>query len=301
MNPPDVAVSPARSDVTIRPLRPEDAAAAAAAARTALEDLYAEEVAPEDEAMRIAGGTARVAHLQRTDPGGCWVAEAGGQVVGTAIGLIREGVWGLSLLGLLPAFQGLGIGSRLYAPALRYGADQPGGIILSSSHPAAMRCYARTPGYRLLPTVGLSGRWDPRRAPTALRCRPGDVSADAPTLACASRHARGASHLTDLPVLLDRPGSVLLVVEDEGFACACHGFVTLLAARTEAAAEDLLWGAITSGPRGATVSYDFVSAANQWAIRAGVEAGLSINLCGPIFVRGRVGSLAPFLPNGAYL
>ena len=295
------ATATATADVTIRPLRPQDAAAAAAAARRALDELYPEELSPEDDALRTADGTARAAHLQRTDPGGCWVAEIEGEVVGAALGLVREGVSGFSLFGILPAFQGRGIGSRLYAPALQYGAGASGGIILSSSHPAATSRYARSPGYRLIPTVGLSGAWDPRRVPPALRSRPGDLSADAETIAGASRRARGASHLADLPTLLDRPGSALLVIDGEGFACARRGSVTLLAARTEAAAADLLWGAMRSGPRGGTVSLDFVTAENQWAIRTGLDAGLSITECGPMFVRGQLGTMAPYLPNGMYL
>ena len=76
----------------------------------------------------------------------------------------------------------------------------------------------------------------------------------------------------------------------------------MLAARTERAAEDLLWGAMASGPRGSTVSHDFISADNQWAIRVGLEAGLSlVTDCGPIFVRGEIGPMAPFLPSGAFL
>jgi GNAT superfamily N-acetyltransferase len=291
------------ADATIRPLLAQDAAAAAATARRSLEALYPEDVASSagEEAIRVAGGTARVAHLQATDPGGCWVAEIDGQVVGCAIGLIREGVWGFSLFALLPEFQGRGIGTRLYEPALEYGAGEPGGIILSSSHPAAMRRYARSPGYRLLPAVSLSGTWDPRRAPAALRCRPGDLAADAQTIDAASRHVRGASHMRDLPTLLNRPGVRLLVVEGEGFACARNGTPWLLAARSESAAEDLLWGAITGGPHGGTVSVDFVTAENQWAIRVGLEAGLAITIDGPTFVRGDVGPLAPYLPSGAYL
>ena len=290
-----------RADVTIRPMSPRDAVDAAAAAHAALRQIYPEELTPEEEAIRAAGGTARAAHLQQTDPGGCWVAEQEGQIVGTALGLIREGVWGFSLFGLLPAFQGRGIGTRLYAEALAYGAAEPGGIILSSSHPAAMRRYARSPGYRLLPSVELSGTWDPRRVPTGLRCRPGDLTADRATIQAASRHVRGASHARDLAVLLDRPGSVLLVIDDEGFACARDGSPALLAARSQAAAEDLLWGAITSGPRGGTVSFDFVTAENQWAIGVGLEAGLALSPDGPVFVRGEVGPMAPYLPSGAYL
>jgi GNAT superfamily N-acetyltransferase len=292
---------PRAADVTIRPMRAQDAAAVAVAARSALTALYPEEVTAEEDLILSAAGTARAAHLQHTDPDGCWVADVEGQIVGTAIGLIREGVWGFSLFAVLPAFQGHGIGSRLYAAALRYGATEPGGIILSSSHPAAIAGYARSPGFRLLPTVDVCGRWDPRRAPAALRCRPGDLVLDAQTIDAASRHVRGASHLRDLPDFLQRPGSTLLVIEDEGFVCVRNGCPALLAARTEAAAEDLLWGAIASAAPGAKVSYDHVTADNQWAIRAGVMAGLSIAPDGPTFVRGQIGPMAPYLPSGAYL
>jgi GNAT superfamily N-acetyltransferase len=282
-------------------MRPEDAETAAAAGHAALSALYPEDVSEERAPQLAAARVRRAAHLQRTDPGGCWVAEVDGRVVGTALGLVREGVWGFSLFGLRPGFQGLGIGTRLYEAALAHGADAPGGIILSSSHPAAMRRYARTPGYRLLPAVGLSGIADERRAPTGLRSRPGDVDADAATLDAASRHVRGASHGRDLPELMSRPGAVLLVIEDAGFVVARDGSIALLAARSEAAAEDLLWSGLMSGPRGGTVGFDFVTAENQWAIRVGLEAGLALTPDGPVFVRGELGALAPYLPSGAYL
>ena len=298
-------------------MRPEDAADAGAVADAALSALYPVEMPAAEAESRAPGRTARAAHLQRTDPGGCWVADADGRVVGAALGLVREGVWGLSLFGLLPAFQGQGLGRRLYERALAYGADQAGGIILSSSHAAAMRSYARSPGFRLLPAVELSGAWDPRKLPAALRCRPGDLDADRATLDAASRHVRGASHATDLPTLLARPGFGLLVLEDEGFAVAHEGSPYVLAARTEAAppastaearaarteaaAEDLLWGCMASGPRGGSVHAGFVTAANQWAIRVGLEAGLALSPDGPVFVRGDVGPMAPYLPSGAYL
>jgi GNAT superfamily N-acetyltransferase len=288
-------------DVTIRELAPQECADAAAVARVSLGALYPEELTPEQEAIHTANATARIAHLQRNDPGGCWVAAIDGRLIGVAIGIIREGIWGLSLFAVLPEFQGLGIGSRLYAPTLAYGADQPGGMILSTTHPAALRRYARSPGFELLPMLGLAGVVDRRRAPSSLRCRPGDLDADASTIDAASLHVRGASHLRDLPTHLRRPGSTLHVVDGEGFACAHEGSVTLLAARTEAVAEDLMWGALLSGPSDTTVSCHFVTASNQWAFRVGLEAGLAIEDWGGLFVRGEVGPLAPYLPSGAYL
>jgi hypothetical protein len=44
-----------------------------------------------------------------------------------------------------------------------------------------------------------------------------------------------------------------------------------------------------------------VTANNQWAIRVAVEARLSIAPHGPLFVRGQIGPMAPYLPSGAYL
>ncbi len=286
--------------MTIRPMRPEDAPAASAVGHAALAAIYpAMDAGAADD--RIAWQTTRAAHLQATDPGGCWVAEEDGQVVGVALGLLREGVWGFSLFGILPEVQGQGIGSRLYARALEYGAREPGGIILSSSHPAAMRRYALSAGFRLIPTVSLAGAWDPRSVPPDLRCRPGDLEADAATIDAASRHVRGASHRRDLRTLLDRPGAALLVVEGDGFVVARDGTPVVLAARTEEAASELLWGAFTSGPRGGSVDVEFVTAENQWAIRTGLAAGLALSVDSPVFVRGSTGALAPFLPSGAYL
>jgi GNAT superfamily N-acetyltransferase len=291
------------ADVEIRPLRAADADAVVDAAYTAIAVIYPEpDWTPDERAIAVAGGRARVLHLLDTDPSGCWVAEHDGRVVGTALGLIRDGVWGFSLFALLPDFQGRGIGTRLYAPALDYGASEPGGIILSTPHPAAMRRYARSDGYRLLPAVRLTGAWNAARLPDGLRARPGDLEADAGTIEAASRFVRGASHMRDLPTLLEqRPGVRLLVVDGEGFAVARDGETWLLAARSETAAEDLLWSVFVSGPRGGSVEVNYVTAENQWAIRVGLEAGLVLSPDGPTFVRGDVGPMAPYLPSGAYL
>jgi hypothetical protein len=46
----------------------------------------------------------------------------------------------------------------------------------------------------------------------------------------------------------------------------------LLAARTESAAEDLLWGAMRICGPARKMGVEFVTAENQWAIRVGLEA-----------------------------
>jgi GNAT superfamily N-acetyltransferase len=72
-----------------------------------------------------------VAHLLDTDPAGCWVAEARGDVVGVALGFVRDDVWCFSLFGLLPASQGQGIGRELLGAAL----TTPTGAAAGSSCP----------------------------------------------------------------------------------------------------------------------------------------------------------------------
>ena len=40
--------------------------------------------------------------------------------------------------------------------------------------------------------------------------------------------------------------------------------------------------------------------AQQWAIRVVLEAGLSLQAYGALCVRGRTGTLHPFIPSGAF-
>jgi hypothetical protein len=86
-----------------------------------------------------------------------------------------------------------------------------------------------------------------------------------------------------------------------GFVVHRDGSPRLLAARDEEAAAALLWGALAEAPRGATVQVDFISAGQDWAIAVILEAGLALSPDGPLFVRGDVGPLRPYLPSGAYL
>ena len=47
-----------------------------------------------------------------TDPGGCWVAEVDGEVVGGAVSRVRELMWILASFAVRPEHQGRGIGTE---------------------------------------------------------------------------------------------------------------------------------------------------------------------------------------------
>ena len=95
--------------------------------------------------------------------------EDGGELTGAAIALVREGVWGLSLLVVRPGRQSSGLGRALLDRALAYGDAVRGGIILASPDPRALRLYARA-GFELHPTVDATGV--PRGVATAPEVRP---------------------------------------------------------------------------------------------------------------------------------
>jgi GNAT superfamily N-acetyltransferase len=284
--------------VVIRPMRGEDVPAADLVAFDALWQSMPRPGETTDQ--RARRGRSRVGHLLRTDPGGAWVAESSdGRVVGVAMALLRDGLWGLSLLAVEPGLQNNGIGRRLLDAALGYADGARGAIILSSTDPKAMRRYACA-GFALRPTVAAAGVVErsalPARHPE-IRAAGGDELA---LTEAASRAVRGATHAHDLPLPL-ADGAALLVLGERGFVVHRAGGVRLLAACDEEAAQALLWAALAASPPGATVQVDFISAGQDWAVAVVLEAGLALSPDGPLFVRGKVGPLRPYIPSGAWL
>ncbi len=250
---------------------------------------------------RLAWQRARVRRVLATDPGGAWVALASDAVVGVALAIVREGLWGLSLLAVRPAAQSGGVGRRLLEAALGHGAPARGAVVLSSEDPRAMRRYALA-GLALRPCVAAAGvvRHDdlpPARAD--VRAPAGRAEALA-LAAPASRHGRGAAHGEDLGLLLDH-GSSMLVLGDRGFVVHRDGSPRVLAARDEQAAAALLAEALRAAPRGGTVQVSTIAAGHDWAVALALRAGLALSPDGPLFVRGDVGPMAPYLPGGAWL
>jgi GNAT superfamily N-acetyltransferase len=251
-----------------------------------------------DPQPTLAAARVRLGHVLGTDPGGAWVAARDGRIVGCGLGIVREGVWGLSLLVVDPRMQSTGAGRELLARAWAHGEGARGFIILSSRDTRALRAYARL-GLALHPAIAARGRPLPISAPPEVRS--GSL-ADRPLFDAVDRAVRGATHGDDVEALLT-PGGRLLVVPDRGYAVARDGTVRLLAARDEAAAAALVRSVLATAARaGQDAAVEWITGHQSWAIGPCLEAGLDLRFdLGAVFVGGEVGPFAPYLPSGPYL
>jgi GNAT superfamily N-acetyltransferase len=251
-----------------------------------------------DHETRRARARIRFERYLALDPGGAWVAEMDGEVVGTAIAIIREGLWGLALFAVAETHQAKGIGRRLFDASLAYGDGARGGWIMSSEDPKAMRRYALG-GFDLRPSVAFAGVLRPDLPPAREGIEEPDRATGLEHAAPISRAIRGASHGDDLGLLIDA-GCRMLALE-RGYVIHEEGTIRILAAYDEETAATLMRAAFAQAPPGATVQVDLVTAGHDWAIRTCLESGLAMSPAGGVFTRGDVGPMRPYLPTGAWL
>lgn len=251
-------------------------------------------------AARHGAWIARARAALHTDPGGCWVAEVDGEVVGGAVSRVRELMWILASFAVLPQHQGQGIGTQLMASALHHGRGCLRGMFSSSADPGAVRRY-RLAGFDLHPQMMLTGVVDRSAIPVLERVREG-TAADIDLMNSVDRHTRGAAHLSDHELLLDQ---FRLVVVDHstgsGYAYVDgDGSPTLVAATNRRTASSLLWEALASSQPGEQVSVHHVTAANAWAIDVGLAARMAVHQSGYLCLR-RMKPPAPYLHHGSLL
>jgi len=238
-----------------------------------------------------------MALVRDTDPGGSWVALQRDEIVGFTQALRRDDLWVLSLLAVALAHQGRGVARTLLDRALSYGDPSSPGMIMSSRHPAALHRYVQA-GFALHPTVAARGvvRRSGLEAGTTVQVGgPGDLE----TVAHVDRRLRGASHGPEMRLMLDE-GAQLLVVPGRGYALARPGGVRVMGAVDDETAGALLAAALAVSPEGTVVDVNWITGAQQWAIRVCSDLGLELHPVGAVMVRGRPGPLAPYLPSGAY-
>jgi ribosomal protein S18 acetylase RimI-like enzyme len=143
----------------VRPMTPDDVGAAAYVRKYALDGLMRSE--GRDPWPWIPGNDFAQRHILRTDPGGCWVAEVSGLVVGVAQSFVRGDIWFLAQLFVHPEVHGRGIGHQLLLRSHDYGVERGATVfsVVSSTSPAAQAMYMRAGmfafaiGYRLAGSI----------------------------------------------------------------------------------------------------------------------------------------------------
>lgn len=251
-------------------------------------------VTPEDE-LRLQN---RIRHFLTTDPAGSWVADDSGAITGLSQSFVREGYWVLSLLATVPDLQRRGLGRELLQVAMSNADPRGPGSIQCSRDPTAMALYASV-GFSFHPAVMGWGTVRPGTAYADPRVRLGD-DRDLVTVDAVDRGVRGSARSVDVVAMLKEPGSRLLLVDDRGYAVAKDDRIVTLGAGDEDAATALLKTALSEMGEGVLVEVGWLTAKQQWAIRALVDCGVELHPVGPMMVRGLPGPPAPYIPSGGY-
>jgi ribosomal protein S18 acetylase RimI-like enzyme len=291
--------------VTFRSMTEDDVPAAVAAFESGLLGISANVGLPitgnsiADERRRQD----RTRHFLGTDPGGSWVAEDGDIIVGMSQSFVREEYWMLSQLGTVPGRQGRGVGRELLKLALSHGDPHSPGTIQCSSDPKAMALYTGF-GFTLHPVVTAWGAIRPGAV-----TRPLDVDryeADEVTpreldvIAAIDRHVRGSARSVDIVAMLAQPGNRLLLHGDQAYAVAKDERIVTLGAYQEESAALVLRTMLADAPAGETIEVNWLTSAQQWAVREVVSAGIELRPYGPVMVRGMDGPPRPYIPSGGF-
>jgi GNAT superfamily N-acetyltransferase len=289
------------SDLRIRPMTADDVPAAERVTAVGFHELDTRMFRrswPDPELRPPDRGTnwiRRTQHLVGTDPGGCWVAERDGELLGVVVSFMREKMWLLASYAVVPGAQGLGLGKALLAPALEHGRGALRGMLNASSDPKAVRRY-HDAGFRLYPQMFLRGTPDRSTIPVVEKVREGDAS-DVDLMDSVDRRTRGAAHGPDHEILLEQ---YRLVVSDtstgQGYAYL-DGGVALLAATDRRTASRLLWEAIASAD---DLLIGHVTAENDWAVEVGLAARLELDQGGYLALR-HMRPPKPYLAHGALM
>ena len=231
------------------------------------------------------------------------MAEEGGTVVGMSQSFVREDYWMLSQLGTVPGRQGRGVGRELLRLALSHGDPHSPGTIQCSRDPKAMALYTGF-GFSLHPVVTAWGAIRPgavERPPEVDRYEPDEVGErELEVVTAIDRKVRGSARTVDIVAMLAQPGNRLLLHADQGYAVAKDERIVTLGARQEESAALVLRAMLAEAPAGETIEINWLTSAQQWAVREVVAAGIELQPYGPVMVRGMDGPPSPYIPSGGF-
>jgi ribosomal protein S18 acetylase RimI-like enzyme len=245
----------------------------------------------------------RTRHFLGTDPEGSWVAEEGETIVGMSQSFVRENYWMLSQLGTVPGRQGRGVGRDLLKLALSHGDPDSPGTIQCSSDPKAMALYTGF-GFTLHPVVTGWGAVRPGAVTRPLEVDRYDADEvgerELDVVTAIDRQVRGSSRTVDVVAMLAQPGNHLLLHGDQAYAVAKDERIVTLGARQEESAALVLRTMLAEAPAGETIEVNWLTSAQQWAVREVVAAGIELRPYGPVMVRGMDGPPSPYIPSGGF-
>jgi GNAT superfamily N-acetyltransferase len=275
----------------IRPMRIDDVGAAERLTAVAFGAVGSHERSPGQRDR----WSARLQHLLDVDPGGSWVCDDDGAVVGVAAAVRRDLLWVLSTYAVDPSFQGRGAGKALLEAAIAYGAGCLRGFICSTPDPRAVRRY-RLAGFTLHPTMQLTGVVDRSSLPIVDGVRTG-TDGDLEFVDSVDRQVRGATHRPDLGQLRDNGQLVVCdMLTGRGYALVENSRVALLAATSRAVAQRLLWAALARTEPGAEVLVRSLTSDQEWAVDVGLAAGLRVEPDAYLALR-HMRPPAPYIPS----
>jgi ribosomal protein S18 acetylase RimI-like enzyme len=245
----------------------------------------------------------RTRHFLATDPEGSWVADDDGLIVGMSQSTVREGYWMLSQLGAIPGRQGRGLGRELLRLALTHGDPESPGTVQCSRDPKAMALYSSF-GFSLHPVVAAWGHVRPgavTRPDDVVRVEGVDVGEEElATVTAIDRAVRGSARTIDISQMLAEEGNRLLLHGEDAYAVAKDERIVTLGATNEESAALVLRTMLAEAPEGETIEVNWLTSAQQWAIRVVTQAGIELQPYGPVMVRGMAGPPSPYIPSGGY-
>jgi hypothetical protein len=195
------------------------------------------------------------------------------------------------------------VGRELLRRALSHGDPHGPGTIQCSRDPKAMALYASF-GFALHPVVAAWGAMRPgaiARPRDIVRYEPDQVTErELHVVTAIDRKVRGSARPVDIVAMLTQPGTRLLLHADQGYAVTMDDRVVTLGARHEESATLVLEAMLAETPTGEMIEVNWLTSAQQWAIRVVVEAGIELLPFGPVMVRGMDGPPSPYIPSGGF-
>ncbi len=271
----DARTVAAARGLTVRPARIEDIPACADIWRLAINDYIGR--LGQSELPREFGPLTRLyAHLQSTDPDRFIVATRPAdpeEIVAFAAATVRERLWYLSMLFVLPEFQGSGLGRELVGRIMPTDPGMVRAVAADSAQPISNALYAKLGMVPRMPLLNLSGL--PQRPEAFGELPSGVVPLAFDEIAAGPPGGQGHRLLTEAVDALDRE---LLGVAHP----IDHRFLR----------SELRHGWLYRGPDGTPVGYGYAGEAG----RVGPVAVRDQALLGPVL--GHLTSVV--VPRGAF-